>query len=1108
MSDIRNKDGIWINSNLFREDALHYKKYGYYCSDPWGSSAWYEYWKEQRKRIIEGFEVGGAKITGDHYFYLNFCPINKSEDTSSKRSRKVLDFPDFWDGDYDYFWARDIAKKGICESLNLSKEEIDRLDNLDEEDKIKELEKYYSNLKLFNKIRPYALEGGYNLIVGKSRRKGYSFKNAAVGVKNYFTSPNSLTIYSAYEKKYLYPKGIFTMATNYINFINDNTAWIMPSDYVDRTDHRRASYKEYKNGVQIEKGFKSEIMALTFKDNPDVTRGKDAIDLIIEEAGAFGTPGLLKNCYAASEDTVKDGEIKTGLITIFGCVCKGTKVWDKKGRLVNIEDITKDTGIIGYGGIGTTKEHIPYLQPPTKKECLRITTNKGFSIECSTDHPLLWSKNHWVKDLDNRKKVTFKRASNIKIGEQLMRVRQVPNFGEEIMKYPRLVGLLIGDGYYGKDSTPQLCIADEGIFDYLNSLGLKYTIYKDCDEMFYKYVGLKDFQKNLKILGIYGQIKQEKRLPIDIWKYDYKSICELLGGYFDADGSISHNVKKNSYKITLTSVVKELLEEVEIQLYKLGIRCRIFERTDKSSVNIKSKINKKESTINSSKSYTLEIHSITDIIEFKKHIYFTDKKKQIILDSVDTKRKGRDKYDNCLFIESEDVPNTFFDKKNIPFNNLEACYVTSIENIGLQPIYNLNAGVSHTYITNGFISKNTSGDMEGGTADYAEMFMNPERFGLLPFEDVWEDEEKFKGGTTGFFHPAHLNLPGAYDNNGNSNLEQSKNIIINERTIRASKGATATDIAKLCQEKPLKPREAFAYSTFNIFPTFEIQKRLDTLKIKGWDKLKGQPVNLYRDPDTQKVVAEPDMKNELQPIREYRYKGPDLGAVVIYEQPISNPPKGLYKIGYDPVRQDNGTSLSAIIVYKGFDKNSFTKNKIVAEYIGRTETPDDAHHIAELLAEFYNTQIMYENEVPDVKTYFLRRKKLHLLALQPDGVIKKNIKNSSVNRVYGCHMNGPLKDAAERYTKEWLLQIDDYDENEQPIRTLDKLESTRLLEELILYERKGNYDLLSALFMCLIQLNEEYIDKDYKESVAKRNARKLIEDMYRINNNNVVTWMV
>ena len=66
-----------------------------------------------------------------------------------------------------------------------------------------------------------------------------------------------------------------------------------------------------------------------------------------------------------------------------------------------------------------------------------------------------------------------------------------------------------------------------------------------------------------------------------------------------------------------------------------------------------------------------------------------------------------------------------------------------------------------------------------------------------------------------------------------------------------------------------------------------------------------------------------------------------------------------------------------------------------------------------MLAELYNAEIMFENEVPDVKKYFERRKKLHLLAAQPDGVISKNIKNSRVARIYGCHMNEKLKDAEQ-----------------------------------------------------------------------------------------------
>jgi hypothetical protein len=721
MNEVRNQQGLWVNTSLFREASIHFKKYGNYITAPWGSKDWFEYWTEERRRCIEGYQVAGCKITGDHYFYLNYYMINKTEDTSAKKSHKSYDFPDFWDGDYNYYWIRQIARDGVLDSLNIEKERMETIINLEEQKKQEQLSILYESLGLEVKVKKYALEGGYNLIVGKSRRKGYSYKNASIGVNNYQTVPGSATYYTAYEKKYLYPakSAIFTMAISSLNFINDSTAWSMPSDYINKQDHRKASYKEYKNGVEVERGFKSELVALTFKDNPDVMRGKDARDVIIEEAGAFGTPGLLKDCYAASEDCVKDGEIKTGLITVFG----------------------------------------------------------------------------------------------------------------------------------------------------------------------------------------------------------------------------------------------------------------------------------------------------------------------------------------------------------------------------------------------------TSGDMEGGTADYAEMFMSPERFGMLPFEDVWEDEAGYESTSTGFFHPAHWNLPGFYDKEGNSNLQIAKNAVLEGRKHRISKGANSNDISKMLQERPLKPREAFAYSSYSLFPTQELQRQLDIIKSKNWHILKGQPVNMFRDPDTNKVVVEPDLKGILEPVRSMEHKGSDKGAPVIYEYPIANAPRGLYKIGYDPVRQDKGTSLSAIIVYKGFMRGSYTKNCVVAEYIGRTDTSEETHYIAELFAELYNTQVMYENEVPDVKTYFLRRKKLHLLALQPDKVISKNIKSSTVNRVYGCHMTGQLKDAGEKYANDWFRQVQDFTEEDSPVSVIHGIYSSRFLEEAILYNRKGNFDLMSAFFMCIIQVQEEVLGKDYKqETVASKSAKTLIAMMNDRNKPSLISY--
>jgi hypothetical protein len=722
---IRNPDGIWINTEVFREEARKFQKYGAYCLDPWGSPDWYSYWQEQRNRIIYGYSVGGVKVTGDHYFYLNFCPILKVEDTTSKKSSKITDFPDFWDGDYNYFWAREIAFNGIVDGLGVQTEfeetcRVYAKTSTEAEAQKKALEELFKDLQLEVRIEGDYLKGGYNLIVGKSRRKGYSYKNAAIAVKNYLCYPRALTIFAAYEKKFLYPKGIYTMASNYLNFINANTAWVYPKDVVDKMDHVKASTIEYRNGVKVETGFLSEIMALTFKDNADAARGKDARDVIFEESGAFGTPGLLKSSYKATEDCVMAGDIKTGMITVFG----------------------------------------------------------------------------------------------------------------------------------------------------------------------------------------------------------------------------------------------------------------------------------------------------------------------------------------------------------------------------------------------------TSGDMEGGTADYSEMHSNPLRFGMLPFQNIWdEDSEDMK---CGFFHPINWNMEGYYDAQGNSDTEGAKQVELANRKLLLDNGATSADIQQRMQEKPLGPFEAFGMVSTNNFPVLELKRQLEIVKAKNLHMIMGTPVKLFYDYESKKVKAEPILDGSANVI--YRQKPDNTsleGCPVIYEYPAEVPQRSAYKIGYDPYRQAQGTSLAAVYVYKSVIIGERTKRIIVAEYVGRPGEADDVNYICRLFAELYNTTIMHENEVTHVKDYFRRRKQLHYLAYQPDEVIKKNVKNSKVNRLYGCHMNDQLKDAGEKYIKSWLLDVQDYDDEGFPIRALDQIYSIGLLEELIGYNRKGNFDRVMALMQVMFQDQEDLHGKEYQpKSAGNQKAKQLLammDNMYVKNNTKNLT---
>lgn len=266
----------WVNSEVFREEAKHFLKYGRYCDDPPGSIGYKEYWAEQLRRCREGFSSGGKRIPGDFYAYLNFGQIKLTQDqnkfagvskTKISSAHKVVTFPDFWDGDYEYFKHSEIA---------------------------------------WNK--------GMHFLVFKARRKGFSFKNAMKVANRANTVKNSISLIGANDTKYLYPMGTMSMAADYLNFFNEHTAFSKRRS-IDRKDHIKLGYYEMRGGIRVERGYKSQIIAVTFNDNPDAARGKDASLILFEEGGAFDN---LKDAYMATRPTVEDGDIITGQIIIFG----------------------------------------------------------------------------------------------------------------------------------------------------------------------------------------------------------------------------------------------------------------------------------------------------------------------------------------------------------------------------------------------------------------------------------------------------------------------------------------------------------------------------------------------------------------------------------------------------------------------------------------------------------------------------------------------------------------------------------------------------------------------------------------------------------------------
>lgn len=265
------------NSNKFRQPALRFLEVGSYCQYPEGTSEYYKYWDQQMDRCKNGYTADdGDFISGYNYFYLNFCPIQRiiyttinNPDGSTKiKKTRDLQFPDFYDYDYYFFQAVEDA------------------------------------------------EGeGKHLCALKSRRKGYSYKNASMACRNYYLFPGSKTYIYASNKQYLTEDGILTKAWDYMDFIDKNTAWGKKRSVNTQMRKRAGFFTKDEYGNEIELGFKSEIIGVTLKDNPDVVRGKAGKLIIFEEAGSFSELGA---AWQIARPSVEQDGMAFGTMIAFG----------------------------------------------------------------------------------------------------------------------------------------------------------------------------------------------------------------------------------------------------------------------------------------------------------------------------------------------------------------------------------------------------------------------------------------------------------------------------------------------------------------------------------------------------------------------------------------------------------------------------------------------------------------------------------------------------------------------------------------------------------------------------------------------------------------------
>lgn len=267
------------NTDYFRPSAIHYKKYGCYTKLRPNANPNSEYGKwirEEIRRCWEGYirKEDGEWITGDMYFFLNYCPIQLIKKNEQGMAIRTLDFPRFWDG-------------------------------------------HYYKFHYLNQCR----QNGHHAMELASRGKGKSLSAAAMLAKRFILGESKHVnkkvqcVATASERKYIQGAyQLLDMFQFYIDFCANNTEF--PRQRITSSLQNLAWTMGYIDSeTMTRRGTENSVVGITSKDDESKLRGSRGVLYLLEESGTF--PRLL-NLYQVLRPSVEDGNSVFGLIYGYG----------------------------------------------------------------------------------------------------------------------------------------------------------------------------------------------------------------------------------------------------------------------------------------------------------------------------------------------------------------------------------------------------------------------------------------------------------------------------------------------------------------------------------------------------------------------------------------------------------------------------------------------------------------------------------------------------------------------------------------------------------------------------------------------------------------------
>lgn len=274
------KPHILEDMDYFRPSALHYMKYGTYTNlrpNPNPNSEFGKWIIEETRRCYEGYvrPSDGEWITGDYYFFLNYCPMLVSKKAKgSNKAIRIESFPDIWDGHYLMFHYLHQARERGEQAATLS-----------------------------------------------SRGKGKSYSGASLLTKRFILGVNkgeesrrrTCFILASDSSKLVAGDQTLDKFQYDIDFIRENMQWpsMRLTDALQKMQWKMG-YIDLNTGTK--KGTLNSVIGFSIVDEAKI-RGSRGDLFLFEEAGSF--PKLL-DTFNNLIPSVKEGDNVYGQIFLYG----------------------------------------------------------------------------------------------------------------------------------------------------------------------------------------------------------------------------------------------------------------------------------------------------------------------------------------------------------------------------------------------------------------------------------------------------------------------------------------------------------------------------------------------------------------------------------------------------------------------------------------------------------------------------------------------------------------------------------------------------------------------------------------------------------------------